>query len=81
MILPALNTYGHENGWVPVFCDSIWTPQESDKMNQNGTIRPIIECFSRNWAPNLARYFSFPLFWNEMTKNANFYKSFNIFLL
>ena len=76
MILPALYTYGHENGWAPVFCDSIWTQQESVKMHQNGIIRPKMECSSRNWDPNLDRAFSFPsiLEWNDKTCQFCFYK-------
>ena len=75
MIIPALNTYAHENGRIPVFCDPNWTPQESDKMHQNGIIRPKIECSSRKLAANLDKPFSFSsiLEWNDK-KMSNFYK-------
>ena len=80
MILPALNTYGHGNGWVPFFSDSIWTPQESDKMHQNSVIRPKIECPWRNWAQNLDRALSFSSFleWND--KKCQFFTRFQHFL-
>ena len=62
------------------FSDSIWTPQESDKMHQNSAIRPKIECPWRNWAQNLDRAFSFSsiLEWND--KKCQIFTKFQHFL-
>ena len=56
------------------FSDSIWTPQEHDKMHQNSAIRPKIEGSWMNWAQNLDRAFSYSSFleWND--KKCHFYK-------
>ena len=74
LILPALNTYGHENAWVPVF------------VTQSGRHRSLIKCIImvpsdpklnglqgtglRIWIRPLV----FPVFGNEMTKIAIFTK-------
>ena len=73
MILPALKTYGHGNGWVPVFL-----------VTQSGRLRNPIKCIKlvpsdpklnalegtglRIWIGPLF----FPLYWNEMKKMSNF---------
>ena len=80
MILPALNTYGHENGWVPVF------------VTQSGRHRNSIECAKmvpsdpklnalqgtglQIWIGPLV----FPLFWCEMTTKCQNFTKFQHFL-
>ena len=71
---------GMEMAGYPFFSDSIWTPQESDKMHQNSAIWPKIECSSRNRARNLDRAFSFSsiLEWND--KKCQIFTRFQHFL-
>ena len=72
-ILPALNTFGHGNGWVPVCLVTQfarhWNPIKCTKMVPSD---PKLNAFQgtelRIWIGPLV----FPLFWNEMTKNVIF---------
>ena len=80
MILLALNTYGHENGWVPIFI-----------VTQSGRNRNPIKCTKmipsdqklnapqgtglESWIGPLV----FPRFWNEITKNVIFFTKFHHF--
>ena len=82
MILPALNTYGHGNGWVPIFL----VTQSGRHMNPIKCTKIVPSDPKLNvlqgtglgiWIGPLI----LPLFWNEMTKNVNFWQNFNIFLL
>ena len=56
------------------FYYSIWTPQESDKVHQNGTIDPKFNALQGPGPQIWIKPLVFPLFWNEMTKNDIFYK-------
>ena len=72
---------GMKMAGYPLFSDPVCTPQESNKMQQNGTIRPKIKCSWRNWDQNLKRAFSFSFILEWNYKKCRFLQNVNIFLL
>ena len=70
-----------EMAGYPFFSDSIWTPQESDKMTEIVPSDPKLNALEGTGLRIWIGPFVYPLFWNEMTKNVKLLPNFNIFLL
>ena len=76
MVLPALNTYWHENGWAPVFVTQSGRHRNPIKCTKMVPSDPKVNALQVSGFTILIEPLVFPLFWNEMTKKCQIFTKF-----